>query len=573
MIKSFFAYYKPYKKLFFLDFFCAVIVAGLEIVFPVVVNKVIREYLPDQDLVLIITAVSALVGFYIFSAMLQYIVTYFGHKLGHLIERDMRKRLFNHLTLQPFTFYDDRKVGELMSRMTTDLFEIGEVAHHGPEDIFIAISSLIVTFVLMFYVHPILAVISVVLVPIITVLIVYFNKRMTKVNREIYNELADFNSGIESVMSGIRVVKAFSNEEFENQKFYKLNEGYKNAKLKFYQVMGLSHTINTLLIRLLSLIALLASSVFYIKGYISDYSDVIYFILLTNVLIKPIEKMNAVIESYPKGIAGFKRYQELLSIKPSIVDKTNAEELNNVLGNIEYKNVSFSYGEEKEVLSKINFKIKAGETIAFVGPSGGGKSTLCNLLPRFYDITGGDILIDSKSIQDVTLKSLRENIGIVQQEVFIFNGSLRDNIKYGKLDATEEEILKAAKYAQLDEVIKDLEFGLDTILGDRGIKLSGGQRQRLSIARMFLKNPPILILDEATSALDSTTEMLIQESLEKLSKGRTTLVIAHRLSTIKNADRIFVITKKGILESGTHKELLNNNGMYAKLYNMQFDIS
>ncbi|UPH50149.1 ABC transporter ATP-binding protein [Listeria innocua] len=570
MLKRFFSYYKPYRTLFIIDFGCAVLAAILELAFPVAVNHVIDTLLPGKDFGLIITAALALLFFYILNTFMQYIVTYFGHMLGLNIETDMRRDLFSHLQKQPFGFYDNQKTGKLMSRMTTDLFEIGEVAHHGPEDIFISIMSLFGAFFLMWNINVKLAISTFILVPILTVLIVYFNKRMTKVTTGIFKDLGNFNAGVENAISGVRVVQAFANEPHEKGRFAVLNQAYRKSKLMFYKVMGLSFSFNYFLMRLISLFALLFGAYFTINGEIS-YGEFVGFILLTNVFIRPIEKINNVIESYPKGFAGFKRFLEVMDTEPTIQDEKDAKPADNFHGDIEYKQVSFEYSDGKNVLNHIDLSIKAGETVAFVGPSGAGKTTICNLLPRFYDVSAGEITIDGENIKRFTLPSLRAQIGVVQQDVFLFSGTVRENIAYGKLDASDEEIEHVVKLAHLSKVVEEMPDGIDTIIGERGVKLSGGQKQRLAIARMFLKNPPILILDEATSALDTETEQVIQASLEELAEGRTTLIIAHRLATIKHADRIIVVNETGIAETGTHDELLaQDNGAYKRLYDAQF---
>ncbi|EAD0588699.1 ABC transporter ATP-binding protein [Listeria monocytogenes] len=554
-----------------MDFGCAVLAAILELAFPVAVNHVIDTLLPGKDFGLIITAALALLFFYILNTFMQYIVTYFGHMLGLNIETDMRRDLFSHLQKQPFGFYDNQKTGKLMSRMTTDLFEIGEVAHHGPEDIFISIMSLFGAFFLMLNINVKLAISTFILVPILTVLIVYFNKRMTKVTTGIFKDLGNFNAGVENAISGVRVVQAFANEPHEKGRFRVLNQAYRQSKLMFYKVMGLSFSFNYFLMRLISLFALLFGAYFTINGEIS-YGEFVGFILLTNVFIRPIEKINNVIESYPKGFAGFKRFLEVMDTEPAIQDEKDAKPAKAFRGDIAYNHVSFEYSDGKNVLNHINLSIKAGETVAFVGPSGAGKTTICNLLPRFYDVSAGEITIDGENIKRFILPSLRAQIGVVQQDVFLFSGTVRENIAYGKLDASDEEIEHVVKLAHLSKVVEEMPDGLDTIIGERGVKLSGGQKQRLAIARMFLKNPPILILDEATSALDTETEQVIQASLEELAEGRTTLIIAHRLATIKHADRIIVVNETGIAETGTHDELLaQDNGSYKRLYDAQFN--
>lgn len=539
--------------------------------FPVVVNQVIDKLLPTGNWSLIVTAALSLLFFYVVNTALQYIVVYFGHMLGVNIETDMRRELYAHLQKQPFSYYDNQKTGKLMSRLTTDLFEISEVAHHGPEDVFITIMSLIGSFVLMLMIHVQLALATFIMIPFITVALVFFNKKMTKVNTEIYRNLGDFNAGVEASVSGVRVVQAFSNERHEQERFEGLNQAYRQSKIFFYKMMGISAAYNYLLMRLINLFALFFGAYYTITGEIT-YGQFVGFILLTNVFVRPIEKVNNMIESYPKGIAGFKRFAEEMDKEPAIQDRSNAIDVSRLIGEISYHTVSFWYDDSKKVLDQVNLSIKAGETVAFVGPSGAGKTTICNLLPRFYEVNTGKITVDGIDVRDMTLSSLRNQIGVVQQDVFLFPGTIKENIAYGKLGASDAEIAMAVKLAHLEQVVEEMPDGLETIIGERGVKLSGGQKQRLAIARMFLKNPPILILDEATSALDTETEQVIQDSLNSLSKGRTTLIIAHRLATIKHATRIVVVNEDGIAEEGTHNELMASNGPYKRLYDAQFKV-
>ncbi|MUT66080.1 ABC transporter ATP-binding protein [Paenibacillus sp. NEAU-GSW1] len=569
MLSRFFSYYRPYRKLFMLDFFSAVILAVLELCFPLAVSYVIDTLLPDENWGLIITACAILLVVYVINTLLQYIVTYWGHMLGINIETDMRKSLFDHVQKLSFRFFDNTKTGHLISRLTNDLFEIGEVAHHGPEDMFIAVMTLIGAFGLMAYINLELAILTFIVVPIILWLVLFFNKRMTKAADKLFSEMADFNARVEDTVGGIRVVQAFSNEKHEGKQFAENNSRFRIAKLISYKIIGMNASITYMLMRLVTLFVLLCGTWFVIRGEL-HYGEFVAFVLMTNIFFKPIEKINAVIESYPKGIAGFKRYIELLDTEPDVADKPDAVSVDHLRGDISYSNVSFGYEGEARVLDGINLSIKAGETIAFVGPSGAGKTTLCSLLPRFYEIDGGSISVDGRDIRDLKLDSLRKQIGIVQQDVFLFHGTIRENIAYGKLDASEADIMEAARRARLEEFIQSQPDGLETIVGERGVKLSGGQKQRMAIARMFLKNPPILILDEATSALDTETEAAIQQSLAELSVGRTTLVIAHRLATIKNADRIVVVTEEGISEQGRHDELVTTGGIYSRLHKAQF---
>ncbi|MCR8979717.1 ABC transporter ATP-binding protein [Brevibacillus laterosporus] len=569
MLRRFFSYYRPYKGLFILDFTCAIIAGLLELVFPLAVNQFVDKLLPGQDWSLIVGACFALLGIYVLNTALNYVVTYWGHMLGINIETDMRKKLFDHIQKLSFRFFDNNKTGHLMSRMSNDLMEIGEIAHHGPEDLFIAVMTLCGAFGVMLYINWQLALLTFLVIPFLIWLTVFFNKKMTYAFRRMFTDIADFNARVENNIGGIRVVQAFGNEEYEKAQFAINNGRFRLTKLLSYKIMAMNMSISYLLMRLVTLFVLICGTWFVLKGHLTA-GEFVGFVLLTNILFKPIEKINAVIELYPKGIAGFKRYVELLDTAPDIADSTNAIAVDHLQGNIEYHDVTFGYQNKENILNSINLTIRAGETVAFVGPSGAGKTTLCSLLPRFYDVTAGRITIDGLDIRDLKLESLRKQIGIVQQDVFLFSGTLRENIQYGNLQASDEEIWNAARHAKLEEFIHSQKDGLETIIGERGVMLSGGQKQRLAIARMFLKNPPILILDEATSALDTETELAIQKSLEKLSEGRTTLVIAHRLATIKNADRIVVVTKDGITEQGNHQELLAAKGVYSRLHEAQF---
>lgn len=558
--------------LFFVDFFCAVLVGLLELAFPLIVNLFIDELLPSGNWQWILFASGGLLLVYAFNTFMQFIVTYWGHMLGTNIERDIRNDLYGHIQRLSHSFFDNTKTGKLLTRLTNDLMNVGEMAHHGPEDLFIAVMTLLGAFGVMLSIHAELAVISFIIVPFILIIAIYFNKKMTIAFRELFSRVSDFNHMIEDKIGGIRLVQAYANEDREMDNFRKLNEAFRATKLKAYKIMALNTSSTYMLMRLVTVFILIAGAYYTMQGELT-FGEFAAFILISNILFKPLEKINAVIELYPNGIAGFKHFTEILREVPDVQEKEDAVPLTDVRGHIEYDNVTFGY-EAKKVLNNISLTIHPGETIAFVGPSGAGKTTLAALLPRFYDVSGGGIRIDGTDIRDYTLPTLRENIGTVQQDVFLFSGTLRDNVAYGKPDATDEEVYDAIEKAQLKSLVDGYPRGLDTVVGERGVKLSGGQKQRISIARMFLKNPPILILDEATSALDTATELEIQKALNLLSKGRTTLVIAHRLATIKNANRIMVVTNDGIVESGTHEELLNiDNGKYRALHDAQYRFS
>ena len=569
MLSDFFAYYKPYKKLFMIDFGCAVISAMLELTFPFVVNRVIDTILPTGHYQTVIWVCLLLLAFYLFNMVMKYIVVYLGHKLGITIETDMRRQLFQYFQSQSFEYFDNKQTGELMSRLTSDLFEIGELAHHGPEDLFITLMSLVGAFWLMLQVHVQLAIGTVILVPILGVALAIFNKKMGRINSQVYRQLGEFNAGLSNSLSGIRVVKAFANEAHEEARFEGLIQDYRENKLKFYQTMAASSAFNYVLMRIITLIALVSGAYFTLKGELTT-GQLVGFVLLANTFVKPIESINIMIETYPKGFAGFKRFRQELAKPVAVQDLPGAQPAPHFQGQIDYRNVELAYEEGRPVISQLNLSIAPGESVALVGPSGAGKSSMVNLLPRFYDVTSGQVLIDGKDIREYTLASLRQQIGIVQQDVFLFDGTIRENVLYGRLDASQAEVEEAIRAAKLDQVIEQLPDGLDTAIGERGVRLSGGQKQRLSIARIFLKNPSILILDEATSALDTQTEQYIQQSFDQLTKGRTSLIIAHRLATIQHVDRIVVVTEAGVVESGSHQELLDLDGHYAALYRAQF---
>ncbi|MCQ6557793.1 ABC transporter ATP-binding protein [Paenibacillus mendelii] len=570
MLRRFFSYYRPYKGLFFLDFTCAILAGLLELAFPLAVSTFINDLLPGEDWPLIVLACLALFGIYALNTALNYVVTYWGHMLGINIETDMRRKMFGHIQKLSFRFFDNHKTGHLIGRITNDLNDIGEVAHHGPEDVFIAVMTLVGAFSLMAYINLELALLTFIIIPLMAWLIIVFGGKMTSTYRRLFGDVGNFNARIEDNVGGIRVVQSFANEAHEKKLFAVDNQKFRETKLLAYKTMAKSISVSYMMMRLITVFVMICGAWFFIKGKL-DMGEFMAFLLLSNIFFRPIEKINAVIESYPKGIAGFKRYIEIIDTEPDIADSPDAIRMNAVKGDIQFEGVTFGYEPNRKILQDIDLTIHAGETIAFVGPSGAGKTTICSLLPRFYDVDTGRITVDGVDIRKIELESLRKHIGIVQQDVFLFSGTIRENIAYGDLKATEEEIWEAARRASLEELIHKLPEGIDTIIGERGVKLSGGQKQRLSIARMFLKNPPILILDEATSALDTETEAAIQQSLSDLSVGRTTLVIAHRLTTIKNADRIIVVNEDGIAEQGKHQELVVSGGIYSRLHHAQYN--
>ena len=569
MLRQFFAYYRPHRRLFAIDFGCATVSGLLELGFPMAIRAFIDRLLPGHDWGIILVASAMLLAIYLMNTGLNAVVTYWGHVLGINIETEMRRRAFDHLQKLSFTFFDNSKTGTLITHVTKDLEDVGEVAHHGPEDLFIAIMTFIGAFALMFTVNWRLALLTTVVTPVVTVLSTRYGNRMTQNFRALFRQVGAFNARIEENVGGMRVVQAFANEEHERALFAIDNAQYRRTKLAAYRLMAASTSITYLGMRVTQLVVMVAGTWFVLHGQLTE-GGFISFLLLVAVFLRPVEKINGVLETYPKGIAGFRRYTELLAVEPDIVDQPHASDAGALRGDIRFERVTFGYGDGRTVLQDIDLAIAAGETVAFVGPSGAGKTTLCSLLPRFYEPSAGRITIDGTDIRAMTLASLRSQIGIVQQDVFLFGGSVRENIAYGRLGAADNDILAAAHRAQLSDVIASLPQGLDTIVGERGVKLSGGQKQRLAIARMFLKNPPILILDEATSALDTETEQAVQRALTDLAAGRTTLVIAHRLATIRNADRIVVVDASGVAEQGRHGELLAAGGMYRRLHAAQY---
>ena len=564
MLKQFFAYYRPWKGLFWLDFSCAVVSGLLELAFPLAVTAFIDRLLPTGNWTLTLIAAAGLLAIYVVNAALMAIVIYWGHKLGINIETAMRARAFEHLTTLSWRWYDTARTGKLVARVTRDLEEVGEVAHHGPEDLFIAIMTFVGAFILMLNMHVELALVTALIVPGTVAIVSIYGGRMTRTWQEIYGRIGAFNVRLEETIGGIRVVQAYANEDHERKLFAKDNASYRKTKLDAYKVMAASSSLHYMGMRFVQVVIMVIGSAYVLSGAMTTGSFV-GFLLLVGVFFRPLDKISAVIETYPRGIAGFRRYLDLLATEPEITDSPNARPVSTLSGEIVFSNLSFAFMPGRPVLHDISLHVKPGETVAFVGESGAGKSTLLSLLPRFYEPTSGTITIDGLALPDMTVESLRRQIGLVSQDVFLFGGTLRENIVYGRIGASDDEVLEACRRAQLSTMLENLPEGLDTIVGERGIMLSGGQKQRVAIARAFLKDPPILLLDEATSALDSTTEREIQSALEELSKGRTTLVVAHRLGTIRNADRIVVMQQGRIVEVGNHAELMKRQGAYAKL--------
>ena len=568
MLKRFISYYKPVKKIFITDMICAFAVSVCDLFYPMITRNIINIYVPNQQFKLMITWLVVLGLIYILKFGLNYYITYYGHIMGVKMQANMRKDIFDHLQDLPFVFFDENKTGSLSSRIINDLMDVSELAHHGPEDLFISLIMLVGSFIMLSTINLPLSLIVFSIVPLLLIVAMKLRIKMEDAFMETRVTIGEVNATIENSISGIRVSKAFSNKENEIEKFNINNSRFQEARRKAYKVMAEFHVGSSFIIDILNIVVLSAGAIFFFIGII-NFGDFAAFLLYTGNFLNPIRKLVNFVEQYQSGKSGFKRFTEIMD-KEIEVDDPGAVDIYDVKGDISFDKVSFAYDDNKEILKDITFNMEAGKTVAFVGPSGGGKTTLCHLIPRFYEIEGGSISIDNIDIRKYTRKSLRKNIGIVQQDVFLFTGTIFENIQCGRLDAAKEEVYEAAKNANIHDFIVSLPEGYDTYVGERGVKLSGGQKQRISIARVFLKNPPILILDEATSALDNATELLIQKALEELSKGRTTVVVAHRLSTIKNADEIIILTDKGIQEKGRHKELLEKNGFYAELYNSQF---
>ena len=569
MLKKFIGYYRPHVGLFAADMVCALLIAAVDLLFPMVSRYAMQELLPHNSYLTFFAVMGALVAAYLLRAGFQYFVGYYGHLLGVRMEADMRQELFAHLQTLPFKFYDKNRTGHLMSRVVNDLFEVVELAHHGPEDVFISLVTLLGAFVILLTIEWKLALMIFALVPVVILFTAYRRKQMNAASRKVKERTAGINADIESSISGVRVAKAFGNEAYEMEKFNEGNNRYRVAKKGFYRQMGIFQAGMDFFTSLMNVAVIAFGGLMIMLEGLSTI-DLLTFSLYVGTFLQPIRRLSNFVEQYTVGMAGFVRFQELLAVKSDITDAPDAHALQDVRGDVQMKHVTFSYDEGVKVLRDVSLHVRPGQTAALVGPSGGGKSTLCHLIPRFYEADSGEILIDGQNIRTLTLASLRANVGIVQQDVWLFAGTVMENIRYGRITATDDEVVEAAKKAEIHEDILAMPDGYQTYVGERGIMLSGGQKQRISIARLVLKNPPILILDEATSALDTVTEARIQSAFDKLSAGRTTLVIAHRLSTIRGADEILYIDGQGIREAGTHDELMAKNGLYAQLYRVQF---
>ena len=568
MFKRFIAYYKPHRLVFTLDMLAALVVSLVGIVYPIITRRMLNDLIPNKNYRLVVIFGIGLLGLYLVRMLLNYFIQYYGHVMGVRMQAQMRSDMFKHLERLPYSFYDNHETGKIMSRMTTDLWEISELAHHGPENLLISTISVIVSFIYLSSINIWLTLIIFACVPFLLLIALALRKKMRNAFMDSRKSTATINASLESSISGIRVTKAFDNADKEEEKFEEGNRQFTMARDDAYKAMGRFHSMTSFITDIFNVVVLIAGGFFLYSGKI-QFGDYSAFIVSVNLFISPVMTLINFMEQYQNGVTGFERFLEIMDETPES-DAEGATDIENVQGTIEFKNVVYSYDSHKDVLRGIDLKIEKGRKFALVGPSGGGKTTICHLIPHFYDIESGDILIDGRRIDSITKSSLRRNIGIVQQDIYLFNASIKDNILYGRLDATDDEVIEAAKRANIHDYIMTLEDGYDTQIGERGVRLSGGQKQRLSIARVFLKNPPILILDEATSALDNTTEILIQQALDELCVGRTTLVVAHRLSTIKNADEIAVVSEGRIIEQGTHDSLLSLDGEYAKLYSLQF---
>lgn len=568
LLKRFLYYYRPHRKIFYADMAASMLLSLIGIIYPIITRKMLNDFIPNRNYRFVVLFGIMLLGAYFIKMLLNYFVQYYGHVMGVRMQAQMRSDMFNKLETLPFGFFDNNETGKIMSRMTNDLMDISELAHHGPENLIISTASVIIAFIYLSTVNIYLALVSFICVPFLVGISASLRKKMRKAFMDSRTSIAEINASLESSISGIRVTKSFNNSAEERKKFEIGNKKFVAARKDAYRAMGQFHSGNTFVTDIFNVVVLIVGGLFLYKGKINlgDYSA---FIISINMFVYPVLNLIGFMEQYQNGVTGFERFTDIMDAEPE-KDSENAVDAGVLSGQIEFKNVSYAYDGENDVLENVNFTVNKGEKFALVGPSGGGKTTICHLIPHFYNVTDGEIFIDGKEIHTLTMESLRRNIGIVQQDVYLFNASVKDNILYGRLDATDEEVIEAAKKASIHDYIMSLPKGYDTQIGERGVRLSGGQKQRLSIARVFLKNPPILILDEATSALDNSTEILIQKALDSLCEGRTTLIVAHRLSTVKSADKIAVIDDGKIKEYGTHEELLSENGLYSELYKLQF---
>lgn len=568
LLKRFLYYYRPHRKIFYADMAASMLLSLIGIIYPIITRKMLNDFIPNRNYRFVVLFGIMLLGAYFIKMLLNYFVQYYGHVMGVRMQAQMRSDMFNKLETLPFGFFDNNETGKIMSRMTNDLMDISELAHHGPENLIISTASVIIAFIYLSTVNIYLALVSFICVPFLIGISASLRKKMRKAFMDSRTSIAEINASLESSISGIRVTKSFNNSAEERKKFEIGNKKFVAARKDAYKAMGQFHSGNTFVTDIFNVVVLIVGGLFLYKGKINlgDYSA---FIISINMFVYPVLNLIGFMEQYQNGVTGFERFTDIMDAEPE-KDSENAVDAGVLSGQIEFKNVSYAYDGENDVLENVNFTVNKGEKFALVGPSGGGKTTICHLIPHFYNVTDGEIFIDGKEIHTLTMESLRRNIGIVQQDVYLFNSSVKDNILYGRLDATDEEVIEAAKKASIHDYIMSLPKGYDTQIGERGVRLSGGQKQRLSIARVFLKNPPILILDEATSALDNSTEILIQKALDSLCEGRTTLIVAHRLSTVKSADKIAVIDDGKIKEYGTHEELLSENGLYSELYKLQF---
>lgn len=570
LLKRFLYYYRPHRKIFYADMASSLLLSLIGIVYPIMTRKMLNDFIPNRNYRFVVLFGIMLLGAYFIKMLLNYFVQYYGHVMGVRMQAQMRSDMFNKLETLPFGFFDNNETGKIMSRMTNDLMDISELAHHGPENLIISTASVIIAFIYLTTVNIYLALVSFICVPFLIGISASLRKKMRKAFMDSRTSIAEINASLESSISGIRVTKSFNNSAEERKKFEIGNKKFVAARKDAYKAMGQFHSGNTFVTDIFNVVVLIVGGLFLYKDKINlgDYSA---FIISINMFVYPVLNLIGFMEQYQNGVTGFERFIDIMDAEPEF-DSENAVDAGVLSGQIEFKNVSYAYDGENDVLENVNFTVEKGEKFALVGPSGGGKTTICHLIPHFYNVTDGEIFIDGKEIHTLTMESLRRNIGIVQQDVYLFNASVKDNILYGRLDATDEEVIEAAKKASIHDYIMSLPDGYDTQIGERGVRLSGGQKQRLSIARVFLKNPPILILDEATSALDNSTEILIQKALDSLCYGRTTLIVAHRLSTVKNADKIAVVADGKIKEHGTHEELLAENGLYSELYKLQFRV-